>query len=528
MGIVHIVSIVLVDKKIIYSRDFIIIGQCVPGKFYFPNIYYDRFFGPTSPFAISNLIFSTEQPTISSNFGSNNIPYSDLFEYKNNIDDDNSSDVDKKTSEEKKVNDNNDFDLPTSKQTSSPSNQPRTPASKRTPLPPNNTDIVLFSLFDSNQNNFSTFTVGEGISIFLDHFAYTQQQVSQPTITRMLQNAPVGKSVSSSNFLNFSRQTHPSCSYLSGLYNCHLIEPIFGHNVLLRLVVPFKAALLLLRLSSLLRSQITNANESACMLIEWNSHSFAVNKFSSIYFLSFHPLVGPSGNENLFVPQLYAKNSKPCIMFGKFLTSFANSTRPELYFIVITLSRYVTNPGYIHWLAAVRVLVYVISTPLFGIIIKIGQNFKLTVYVDSDHAGNTDDRKSISGCIIYLGSTPILWRARRQKGKPAVSSCEAGYIPLSACINEIVWIVSFLSELGFASRISYPIPIYCDNKSAKDLAYNPVHHDRAKHIDIRYHRIREFILDDTVVVKYVKSEENPATLVKFDHVIKIKKYFTVM
>ena len=187
-------------------------------------------------------------------------------------------------------------------------------------------------------------------------------------------------------------------------------------------------------------------------------------------------------------------------------------TRPELYFIVITLSRYVTNPGYIHWLAAVRVLVYVTSTPLFGVIIKIGQTFKLTVYVDSDHAGNTDDRKSISGYIIYLGSTPILWRARRQKGKPAVSSCEAEYISLSACINEIVWIISFLSELGFASRISYPIPIYCDNKSARDLAYNPVHHDRTKHIDIRYHRIREFILDGTVVVKYVKSEENPADI----------------
>ena len=247
---------------------------------------------------------------------------------------------------------------------------------------------------------------------------------------------------------------------MSELYNCHLVEPIFGHNV--PLVVPFKAALLLLRWSSLLRSQFTDAiaNESVCMLIEWNSHSFAVNKFSSIYFLSLHPLVDPSDNENLFVPQLYAKNSKPCIMFGKFLTSFANSTRPDLYFIVITLSRYVTNPVYIHWLAAVRVLVYVISAPLFGIIIKIGQNFKPTVYVDSDHAGNTDDQKSISGYIIYLGSTPILWRARRQKGKPAVSSCEAGYIfELSGSYPFLANLVSLLASLIlslFTVTISLP------------------------------------------------------------------------
>lgn len=55
-----------------------------------------------------------------------------------------------------------------------------------------------------------------------------------------------------------------------------------------------------------------------------------------------------------------------------------------------------------------------------------------------------------------------------------------------------------------------PVKIYCDNKSAKDLSENPVHHDRTKHINIRYHRIREFILDGTVEVCYVPTTENPA------------------
>ena len=185
-------------------------------------------------------------------------------------------------------------------------------------------------------------------------------------------------------------------------------------------------------------------------------------------------------------------------------------TRPELYFIVITLSKFVINPGYLHWLAALRVLFYVCNTPLYGLFIRIKQTFTLSVYVDSDHGGNVDDRKSISGYIIYLGTTPIVWRSRQQKGKPAESSCEAEYISLSACINEVVWIIFFLSELGF--QLPTPVPIYCDNKSAKDLAYNPVHHDRTKHIDIRYHRIREFILDGTVTILYVKSEDNPSDL----------------
>ena len=185
-------------------------------------------------------------------------------------------------------------------------------------------------------------------------------------------------------------------------------------------------------------------------------------------------------------------------------------TRPELYFIIISLSRFVQNPGYLHWLAALRVLFYVCNTPLFGLFIKVGQQFKLSVYVDSDHGGNIDDRKSISGYIIYLGCTPIIWRSKQQKGKPAESSCEAEYIALSACINEVVWIIAFLTELGF--NLPTPVPVYCDNKSATDLAHNPVHHERTKHIDIRYHRIREFILDGTIALHYVKSEENPADI----------------
>jgi hypothetical protein len=180
------------------------------------------------------------------------------------------------------------------------------------------------------------------------------------------------------------------------------------------------------------------------------------------------------------------------------------------FILLLSLSRFVSNPGYVHWLAALRVLFYVCNTPLFGLLIRPGQSLQLKVYVDSDHGGNLDDRKSVSGYIIYLGNTPIVWRSRRQKGKPATSSCEAEYIALSACINELVWIIAFLGELGF--KVPLPVPIYCDNHSANDLAHNPVHHDRTKHIDIRYHRIREFIFDGTVEIFYVKSVDNPADI----------------
>ncbi len=185
-------------------------------------------------------------------------------------------------------------------------------------------------------------------------------------------------------------------------------------------------------------------------------------------------------------------------------------TRPELYFIVIELSRFVCNPGIIHWLAALHVLRYVKRTTAAGLILRKVQQLKLTVYCDSDWASNTDDRKSTCGYIIYLGSFPIVWRSRRQKGKPATSSCEAEYRSIHEVLNEIVWIIAFLGELGF--MVPTPVGVFCDNKSANDLAYNPVHHDRTKHIDIRYHRIREYVLDGTIVVHHVATKDNPADL----------------
>ena len=111
-------------------------------------------------------------------------------------------------------------------------------------------------------------------------------------------------------------------------------------------------------------------------------------------------------------------------------------TRPELYFIVITLSRFVTNPGFVHWTAALLVLRYVKYTSTTGLTISSSDPIRLTVYCDSDW-GNAIDGKSVSGYIIYLGSLPVVWRSRKQKGKAATSSCEAEYRALSNVLDEI-------------------------------------------------------------------------------------------
>ena len=140
-------------------------------------------------------------------------------------------------------------------------------------------------------------------------------------------------------------------------------------------------------------------------------------------------------------------------------------TRPELYFIIVSLSRFVCNPGWVHWLAALYVLIYLRGTPTLGLVFRPGQSLSITVYVDADWGSDVDNRKSISGYVIYLGNTPIVWRSKQQKGKPASSSCEAEYIALTHCISELVWLITFLRELGF--DVPTPVPVYCDNMQVR-------------------------------------------------------------
>ena len=101
-------------------------------------------------------------------------------------------------------------------------------------------------------------------------------------------------------------------------------------------------------------------------------------------------------------------------------------------------------------------LYYVCNTALFGIVVKVGKSSKLSVYVDSHHDGNVDDRKSISGYVIYLGVIPIVWRSIEAAKRRSCRTREAEYIALSACINEVVWFQAFLRELGLL--VPLPVP----------------------------------------------------------------------
>jgi len=130
-------------------------------------------------------------------------------------------------------------------------------------------------------------------------------------------------------------------------------------------------------------------------------------------------------------------------------------------------------------------------------------------YCDSDFAGDSDTRKSVSGFVIYLCGAVIAWRSKGQRSV-SLSSTEAEYMAISEVATEILYVAGILQFLGIP--LKYPITVNVDNIGAVYLAKNATTGNRTKHIDTRYHFVREYIEDGILKVLFVRSEENDADL----------------
>ncbi|GJS83686.1 retrovirus-related pol polyprotein from transposon TNT 1-94 [Tanacetum coccineum] len=113
-----------------------------------------------------------------------------------------------------------------------------------------------------------------------------------------------------------------------------------------------------------------------------------------------------------------------------------------------------------------------------------------------------DSKRSTSGCMQLLGNRLVSWSSKRQKSA-VISSIEAEYIALSGCCAQVIWMRSQLTDYGLGFN---KIPMYCDNKSAIALCCNNVQHSRSKHIDIRFHFIKEQVENGVVELYFVNTE----------------------
>ncbi|GJU34419.1 putative RNA-directed DNA polymerase [Tanacetum coccineum] len=155
-----------------------------------------------------------------------------------------------------------------------------------------------------------------------------------------------------------------------------------------------------------------------------------------------------------------------------------------------------------HYCVMVGTLMYLTSSrPGLGLWYSKDSAIAITAFADADHASCQDTRRSTSGSMQLLGDRLVSWSSKRQKSA-AISSTEAEYIALSGCCVQVLWMRSQLTDNGIGFN---KILMYCDNKSVIALCCKNVQHSRSKHIDIRYHFIKEQVKNGVVELYFVRT-----------------------
>jgi hypothetical protein len=183
-------------------------------------------------------------------------------------------------------------------------------------------------------------------------------------------------------------------------------------------------------------------------------------------------------------------------------------TRPDIAYAVTKLAQFAANPSQEHLNRALYICRYLIGTADYALIYDGNSDGGLIAYADSDWASDPNTRKSTTGYLVKLAGGVFSWNSRAQKSI-ALSSTEAEYMSLSDTSRQVVWIRSLFEELGITLG---PIPLCGDNQGSIFLASNPVQEKRIKHIDLRYHYIREVIRSKKIELLFIEGAENPADL----------------
>ena len=188
-----------------------------------------------------------------------------------------------------------------------------------------------------------------------------------------------------------------------------------------------------------------------------------------------------------------------------YITTF---TRPDLAFPINYLARFMSNPSIDHFKALNIIWAYLLNTKDYGLEYKFQSTpLNLIGYSDADWGGDPISRKSTSGLVYLIGNEEnyiaINWLSKLQK-TVALSSCEAEYMALKEAIKENLFINNLINELPsyIGNLFNNKKDIYTDSQSAIELAKNPIYHAKTKHVDIRYHFIREKVENGDIILKY--------------------------
>lgn len=183
-------------------------------------------------------------------------------------------------------------------------------------------------------------------------------------------------------------------------------------------------------------------------------------------------------------------------------------SRPDIAYSVGKLSQFMDSYDHTHWRAVKHLFRYLKNTMDLKITYyKDGTN-KLEGFCDSDYAGDQESRKSTSGYIFMLNGGAVSWSSKLQR-IIALSTTEAEYISLAEATKQSIWLRQLLIDLH---QDQEAIQINCDNQGALKLVQNPEDHQRTKHIDVRYHFVRDMQKKGIISVEYLESEKQLADI----------------
>ncbi|KAD4180452.1 hypothetical protein E3N88_29043 [Mikania micrantha] len=203
---------------------------------------------------------------------------------------------------------------------------------------------------------------------------------------------------------------------------------------------------------------------------------------------------------------------------------YLTASRPDIVFATSICARYQSKPKVSHLIAVKRILHYLKGTPNTGLWYPKDDNYSFHAYSDSDYGGCKTDSKSTTGGAQFLGEKLVSWQCKKQTSV-ATSTCEAEYVAAVSCCSQVLWIQQQMRDyaLNFITT-----PIHVDNEAAITITKNPVYHSRSKHIDIRFHFIRDCYEKKLIDVVKIHTNEQRADLLtkafdkqRFEYLLKL-------
>ena len=185
------------------------------------------------------------------------------------------------------------------------------------------------------------------------------------------------------------------------------------------------------------------------------------------------------------------------------LLYLSTATRPDISYVVGVLSQFTSAPTQTHLTAAKRVLRFLKHTPELGIIYSKSESSSPVGYSDSSWADG-EARHSTSGVVFMYGDGPVLWLSKRQS-VVALSTAEAEYIASFDATREAAWLRQLYHDI--TNSDCSPLTLYIDNQSAICIANNTISSRRSRHMDVRYHYVREEVQNNHIQTVHCPTEQ---------------------